>query len=176
LNFCFSTFFGVSREGEFKNTIKTFLQKFHVENKLKSFDNNFDVSFSSSSFVLSSFRVVSSDGSSKTLQKRFYKNNRVEKFLQKVRPKIPNRLFLDFFSHVFGRFSMRGVKKHDKKDRKNKSDPGPFSYSDPPTHHGGHRFFFWRPHGAPCPLAAAWPNCELPAGALFLAPRASPVV
>jgi hypothetical protein len=29
-----------------------------------------------------------------------------------------------------------------KKYRKNKSDPSPFSYFDPPTHHGGHRFFF----------------------------------
>jgi hypothetical protein len=29
-----------------------------------------------------------------------------------------------------------------KKYRKNKSDPSPFSYSDPPTHHGGPRLFF----------------------------------
>jgi hypothetical protein len=36
-------------------------------------------------------------------------------FLQKVRQKIQNRLFLVFFSHVFGRFSVRGVQKHDKK-------------------------------------------------------------
>jgi hypothetical protein len=28
---------------------------------------------------------------------------------------------------------------------KNKSDPSPFSYSDPPTHHGGRRFFFAAP-------------------------------
>jgi hypothetical protein len=49
-----------------------------------------------------------------------------------------------YFYHVFGRFSMRGVKKHDKKkNRKNKSHASPFSYSDPPTHHGGARFFFW---------------------------------
>jgi hypothetical protein len=51
-----------------------------------------------------------------------------------------------FVYHVFGRFSMRGVQKHDKKiSEKNKSDPSPFSYSDPPTHHGGHRFFFAGP-------------------------------
>jgi hypothetical protein len=52
------------------------------------------------------------------------------------------------FYHVFGRFSMRGVQKRDKKCHQKKSDPGPFSYSDPPTHHGGHRFcFFCRPLG-----------------------------
>jgi hypothetical protein len=106
---------GVSRQGEFKNTIQIFLQKVHVENFFQNFDQKFDVSFSSTSFVLSRFRVFFSDGSSKTLQKTFCKKNRVEKLLQKVRPKIQNRLFLDFFSHVFGRFSMRGVQKHDKK-------------------------------------------------------------
>ena len=75
----------------------------------------FDVSFSSTFFVLSRFRVFLSDGSSKTLQKTFCKKNRVEKFLQKIRPKIQNRRLLDFFfNHVFGRFSVRGVQKHDK--------------------------------------------------------------
>jgi hypothetical protein len=59
--------------------------------------------------------VFFSDGSSKALQKTFYKKNRFEKFLQKK--------ILDFFSifflyHVFGRFSVRGVQKHDKKYRK----------------------------------------------------------
>jgi hypothetical protein len=52
--------------------------------------------------------VFFSDGSSKTQQQK------IEKFLLFVRPKIQNRLFLDFFSHVFGRFSMRGVPRHDK--------------------------------------------------------------
>jgi hypothetical protein len=55
------------------------------------------------------------DGSSKTLQKTFCKNDHVEKFLQKIRPKIQNRFFLDLFYHVFGRLSVRRVKKHDKK-------------------------------------------------------------
>jgi hypothetical protein len=97
LTFFFSTFSGVSRQGEFKNTIKIFLQKVHVENVFEHFDKNFDVSFSATFFVLSRFRVFLSDGSSKTLQKRFCKTNRLEKFLQKNRPKIQNRLFLDFF-------------------------------------------------------------------------------
>jgi hypothetical protein len=33
----FSTFLGVSRQGEFKNTIKIFLQKVHVENFFQNF-------------------------------------------------------------------------------------------------------------------------------------------
>jgi hypothetical protein len=41
------------------------------------------------------FRVFLSDGSSKTLQKTFCKKNHVEFFLQKIRPKIQNRLFLE---------------------------------------------------------------------------------
>jgi hypothetical protein len=68
---------------------KTFFSKISTK--------NFDVSFSSNFFVLSRFRVFLSDGSSKTLQKTFYKKNRVEKFLQKIRPKIQNRLFSIFF-------------------------------------------------------------------------------
>jgi hypothetical protein len=68
----FSTFLGVSRQGEFKNTIKIFLQKVHVENFSQNFDKIFrcqffDVSFSSTFFVLSRFRVFLSDGSSKAL-------------------------------------------------------------------------------------------------------------
>jgi hypothetical protein len=109
---------GVSRQGEFKNTIKIFWQKVRVENFSQNFDQNFDVSFSSTFFVLSHFRVFFSDGSSKALQKTFYKKNRVEKFLQKIRPKVQNRLFAIFFYHGFGRFSVRGVQKHDKKYRK----------------------------------------------------------
>jgi hypothetical protein len=78
---------GVSRQGEFKNTIQIFLQKVHVEKQIKNFDKHFDVSFSSTSFVLSRFRVFFSDGSSKALQKPFYKKNRVERFLPKNRQK-----------------------------------------------------------------------------------------
>jgi hypothetical protein len=106
--------------------------------------NFFDVSFSSTFFVLSRFRVFLSDESSKTLQKTFYKKNRVEKFLQKIRPKIQNRLFLEFVLSRFWAFLDEGSSKTRlKKYRKNKSDPSPFSYCDPPTHHGGHRFFFF---------------------------------
>jgi hypothetical protein len=106
---------GVSWQGEFKNTIK-FWQKVRVENFSQNFDQNFDVSFSSTFFVLSHFQVFFSDGSSKTLQKTFYKKNRVEKFFKKIRPKVQKPTFSRFFfNHVFGRFSVRGVQKHDKK-------------------------------------------------------------
>jgi hypothetical protein len=77
----------------------------------KKIDKKIDVSFSSTFFVLSRFRVFFSDGSSKALQKTFCKKYRVEKFLPKNRLKTQNRLFLDFFYHVFGRFSVRGVQK-----------------------------------------------------------------
>jgi hypothetical protein len=64
-------------------------------------EKKFDVSFSSTFFVLSRFRVFLGDGSSTALQKTFYKKNRVEKFLQKIRPEIQNRLFLEFFVITF---------------------------------------------------------------------------
>jgi hypothetical protein len=47
--------------------------------------------------------------------KTVLQTNRVEKFFKKIDKKIQNRLFLDFVYHVFGRFSVRGVQKHDKK-------------------------------------------------------------
>jgi hypothetical protein len=68
--------------------------------------------------------------------------------------KIQSRFFSIFLHHAFERFSVRGVQKHDfKKNTGKKSDPGPFLASDPPTHHGGHRFVFNRP--LPAPWAAA---------------------
>jgi hypothetical protein len=81
--------------------------------------------------------VLLFDGSSKTLQKTVCKTNRVEKFLQNNRQKIPNRFFLNlFFYQVFGRFSVRGVQKHDKKiSHKNLTNPGTFLASKEPTNH-----------------------------------------
>jgi hypothetical protein len=72
-----------------------------VENFFQNFDQNFDVSFSSTFFVLSRFRVFFSDGSSKALQKTFYKKIVSKSFYQKVRPEVQNRLFLDFFLSRF---------------------------------------------------------------------------
>jgi hypothetical protein len=45
------------------------------------------------------------------------------------------------------------------KHRENKSDPGPFLASDPPAHHGDHRFFL---AGAPC-VADTAAGCGTPA-------------
>jgi hypothetical protein len=101
----------------------------------KKIDQNFDVSFPSDLFYRL-FGVFLSDGTSKTLkQKTFCKKHRVEKsksFYKKFDQK-PKTDFSRFFYHVFGRFSVRGVKNATKKYRKNKSHPVPFSYSDPPT-------------------------------------------
>jgi hypothetical protein len=113
LDFFFSTFLGVSRQGEFKNTIKIFSQKVRVENFSQNFDKNFDVSFSSTFFVLSRFRVFFSDGSSKTPQKTFYKKVVSKSFYQKFDQKPKTDFFSIFFYHVFGRFSVKEVQKHD---------------------------------------------------------------
>jgi hypothetical protein len=87
-----------------------FWQKVRVENFSQNFDQNFDVSFSSTAFVLSRFRVFSAMKVQKHYKKRFTKN-RVEKFLQKFRPKVQNRLFLDFLLSRFWAFLGEGSSK-----------------------------------------------------------------
>jgi hypothetical protein len=84
-------------------------------------------------------------GVQKHYKKRFAKAVLSKGLYKKFDQKSKTAFFSISFHHVFGRFSVRGVQKHDTKYRKNKSDPVPFSYSDPPTHHRGHRgtdFFF----------------------------------
>jgi hypothetical protein len=64
----------------------------------------------------------------KVVSKSFYK-----KFDQKSKSKTD--FFSNFFNHVFGRFSMRGVQKHDKKNVK-KINPTPVLFrtlTHPPT-------------------------------------------
>jgi hypothetical protein len=73
LAFFFSTFLGVSRQGEFKNTIKIFLQKVHVKTFPKILTKNFDVSFSSTFFVLFGFRRFSAMRVQKRYKKCFAK-------------------------------------------------------------------------------------------------------
>jgi hypothetical protein len=83
-------------------------------------------------------------------KKRFTKKScrKVFTFYTKIDKKIPNRFFLDFFYHVFGRFSVRGVQKHDiKASQKNLTNLGTFSASEEPTNHVGVRHFFFE-----CPL------------------------
>jgi hypothetical protein len=76
----------------------------------------------------------------------FYKKNRVEKFLQKIDQKPKTDLFA-FFYHVFGRFSVRGVKKHGKKiDKINLTLVLFWPLTHPPT--TGLTDFFL---AAPCP-------------------------
>jgi hypothetical protein len=113
----FSTFLGVSRQGEFKNTIKLFVQKVHVENFSQNQNNRQKIQcqFSSTFFVLSCFRVFLSDGVQKHYKKRFAKKSCRKAFTKKStkNPKLKKK-FSIFFHYVFGRFSVRGVQKHDK--------------------------------------------------------------
>jgi hypothetical protein len=83
--------------------------------------------------------VLLSDGSSKTPQKTFYQKNRVEKFYKKIDKKSKTD-FSRFFYLVFGRFSVRGVKKHDKKiSQKKLTSPGTVLASEELTNHVGIR-------------------------------------
>jgi hypothetical protein len=89
--------------------------------------------------------VFLATGVQKHYKKRFTKKIVSKGFYKKFDQKSKTDFFSIFFNHVFGRFSMRGVQKHNKKKIEKKSDPSPYSYSDPPTHHGGHRFVFAGP-------------------------------
>jgi hypothetical protein len=63
-------------------------------------------------------------------------------FYKKLDKKVSNRLFLDFFYHVFGRFPVSGVQKHDKKiSGKKMTNPGTFLASEEPTNPVGVRHF-----------------------------------
>jgi hypothetical protein len=84
-------------------------------------------------------------GVQKYYKKRFPKN-RVENLFKKIDNKIPNQFFLDFFYHVFGRFSVRGVQKHEKKTRKNLTSPVLFwPPRNQPTTWGSVTFFLSAP-------------------------------
>jgi hypothetical protein len=137
---------GVSRHGEFKNTTKIFGQKVHVENFFQNFDKNFDVSFSSTFFCFIAFSGVFQRWEFKnTTKKRFTKKLVSKSFPKKFDQKSQTDFFSILFYYVFGRFSVRGVQKHDKKIPKNKSDPSPVLASDPPTYTGVTGFFLAAP-------------------------------
>jgi hypothetical protein len=79
------------------------------------------------------------DGSSRTLQKTVYKKKIVSKsFYKKFDQKSKTDFLSKFFHSRFWTFLGEGSSKKILK----KSDPGPFLASEPPTHHGGHRFCF----------------------------------
>jgi hypothetical protein len=74
--------------------------------------------------------------SSKALQKTLYKKIVSKSFSKKSTKKSKTDFFSDFVYHVFGRFSVRGVKKHDKKSqKKNFPNPGTFLAPEEPTNH-----------------------------------------
>jgi hypothetical protein len=120
--FLFSTFLEVFfRQGEFKNTTDIFVQKVHVENFFKNVDKNFDVSFSSTFLCFIAFSRVFQrwefkNTTKNVLQKKSCRNGKG--FYKKFGQKSKSDFFSVLFYHVFGRFSVRGVKKHDKKKSK----------------------------------------------------------
>jgi hypothetical protein len=122
-------------------TPQKYFYKRSMSKKIQKFRQKFRCQFFLDFFCFIAFSDVFQRWEFKNTTKNVTKKS-CRKFLyKKSDKKSKTDFFLIFFYHVFGRFSMRGVQKHDKKYRKNKSDPSPFSYSDPPTHHGGPRFF-----------------------------------
>jgi hypothetical protein len=93
--------------------------------------------------------VLLSGGSSKALQKTFLQNKIASKSFYKTIDKKPKTDFFSIcFINFFGRFSVRGVKKHDKKNaHKNLTSPGTFLASEEPTNH---------PKVRTCVLSAPW--------------------
>jgi hypothetical protein len=74
-------------KGSSKTPQKYFCKKSMSKTFPKTIDRDLDVSFPSTFFVLSRFRVFLSDGTSKHTKKTSCKKHRVERFLQKKRPK-----------------------------------------------------------------------------------------
>ena len=87
-------------------------------------------------------------GVQKHYKKRFAQTIVSKSFYKKIDQKSKTDFFSIFFYHVFGRFSVRGVQKHEKKiSKKNLTSPGTFLASEEPTNHVGVRHFFFE-----CPL------------------------
>ena len=96
LGFFFSTFLGVSRQGEFKNTTKIFLQKVHVENFFQNFDKKIRWQFFLDFFCFIAFSGVSQrwefkNTTKNVLQKKSCRKVFYKKFDQKS----------NFFSNCF---------------------------------------------------------------------------
>jgi len=85
-------------------------------------------------------------GVKKTQQKTFYKKIVSKSFYKKIDQKTKTDFFSIFFITFLGRFSVRGVQKHEKNNGK-KSDPSAFLASAPPPATGAPSFFFggWGP-------------------------------
>jgi hypothetical protein len=117
------------------------------------------------------FRVFLSDGSLKTLRKRFTKQIVPKCFYKTIDQKSKTDFFSICFYHVFRGFSVKGVQKHHKKILKNKSDPGPFFWplTHPPT--TGVGSFFWggpwvghKPLGGSCSTLGFYIWCRKSVG------------
>jgi hypothetical protein len=96
LTFFFSTFLGVSRQGEFKNTTKIFLQKVHVENIFQTNRQKIRCPFFLDFFFNRVFGCFSAMGVQKHYQKKLQKivsKSFYKKFDQKSKT--------DFFSSRF---------------------------------------------------------------------------
>jgi hypothetical protein len=101
LAFFLSTFLGVSRHGEFKNTIQTFLQKVHVENFFEQNPKKIDVSFSSTFFCFIAFSGVSQRWEFKSTTKNVLQKKSCRKVFTKKSTKNPKLFFSRFFSIAF---------------------------------------------------------------------------
>jgi hypothetical protein len=114
------------------------------------------------------FGCFSAMGVQKHCKKRFTKQILSKSFYKKFDQKSKTDFFRYSLYHVFGRFSVRGVQKCDKNKKisKNKSDPSPFLYPYPPTHHvahhGGHRFLLVAGQSLPAPCPFFKTSCPLP--------------
>jgi hypothetical protein len=137
------TFLG---KGISKTPLKYFCKTSMSKTISKKIDKHFDVSFSSTFFLFYRvFGCFSAMGVQKHTQKTFCKKHRVEEFVQKNSTKKLKPFFSRFVSSRFWAFFDEG-------SSKTRPDPIPFSYSDPPTHNGGHRFF----------LPAPWKRTKTP--------------
>jgi hypothetical protein len=106
-----------------KTPQKCFCKKSMSKTFSEKIDKNFNVSFPSTFFDFIAFSGVSQRGDLKnTTKKHFTKKSCRKVFPKKSTKKSKTDFFSILFNHVFGRFSVRGVQKHDKKFRGKKSD------------------------------------------------------
>jgi hypothetical protein len=103
LDFFKSTFLGVSRQGEFKNTTKTFLQKVHVKSFSEKNRQNFRCQFFLDFFLFYRvFGCFSAMGAQKHYQKRFAKKIVSKSFYKKFDHKSRTDNFSVFFIMFLG--------------------------------------------------------------------------
>jgi hypothetical protein len=118
----------------------------------QKFRQSFRCQFFLDFFCFIAFSGVSQRWGFKNTTKNVLQKKSCRKVFTKKSTKNPKPAFSRIcFYHVFGRFSIRGGKKHDKKYRGKKTDPRPFSYSDPLTHRP--------PRGSPIFFLCRVPHC-----------------